>query len=238
MSTVFMLCERALAHLRANRLSLSTAETSLLEALNCDGLIAAHAQEEAVSCARHFAEVRDQLLQAYPWVFARKSAKPARLTDPIPGWRFAFGLPGDCLKLLTVLEGPPPPEDGYKRHGGTGYAALPHWEIVGNALLCNHNPVQIRYTARITDTAQWTQCPDFEAAFCAALAGAMAAAVTGEMSAFQLMDAKVNAAVARALKNGSILRESGLPVITPLYLDYLGAADAFDDGAAYGRYGA
>ena len=89
---VFMICERALGLIRGKRLELTGAEKNRLEALDYEGLLGASVQEEAVSCVRHFAGVRDRLLSLYPWVFARKTAAPAQLAGtPPPGWQAAPG---------------------------------------------------------------------------------------------------------------------------------------------------
>jgi hypothetical protein len=100
--SVFMLCERAVGLVRGNRLDLSAAEKAILEVLNYDGLVAANAQDEAVVCAKHFPSVRDGLFHTYPWVFARKIANlsPA---GSVPGWRYAYSLPGDCVKLHEIV---------------------------------------------------------------------------------------------------------------------------------------
>ena len=91
--SVFLLCEQAIGLVRGKRLILTNSEKQLLEGLNYEGLTAAHAQDEAVVCALHFARVRDRLLQLYPWVFARKSATVSS----------GGALPDDLLTILAVF---------------------------------------------------------------------------------------------------------------------------------------
>ena len=221
--SVFLQCERALGLIRGNRLtSLSAAERAMLEALDYEGLAAAHAQDEAVRCALHFGPVRDRLLRLHPWVFARRSAAPARLASSgIAGWKYAFAVPPDCLKALCLIGESP------VRAGGLN--VLTHWEVVDGRALCNHDPVVLRYTARITDTGKWD--PAFADAFCAALAGELAAAVTGQASNIQMLEQRALLAVQDGYRTGAIRAESGLPVQMGAWLDYSGLPTVFDGGA-------
>jgi len=211
--SVFLLCERAIGLVRGKRLVLSSSEKSMLEALNYEGLADAHAQDEAVACARHFEFTRDRLLAAHPWVFARKLAVPARLTSAPSGagWEYAFTLPSGCLKMLNVLC------DG---------KVLAHYEIAGGTLLCGHESVSVRYTARITDTSQWAS--EFCDAFCAALAGEIAAAVIGDTNAIQLMEQRAQIAIQDGYRSGAIRSPAGLPVKVNAWLDYSGIPTEFD----------
>ena len=191
--SVFLLCERAIGLVRGKRLALSSSERTMLEALNYEGLADAHAQDEAVTCARHFAFVRDRLLQLWPWVFARKTATPTAATVE-DGWSHAYTLPSDCLTVLAVLSGGEPVE----------------WETAAGKLLCNSSPATIRYTARITDTAAWA--PAFEDAFCAALASEIAPAVTGEPQVIQMMEQRAQLSIQRAWQMGVIQPETRIPL--------------------------
>lgn len=53
--------------------------------------------------AREFGYVRDELLQKYPWHFAKKRALLNQAGDPPAfGWTYAYNLPSDCLRLLPL----------------------------------------------------------------------------------------------------------------------------------------
>lgn len=210
-----MLCERAIGLVRGNRLTLSGSERSMLEALNYEGLAAARAQDEAVTCARHFAFVRDRLLRLHPWTFARKTAALARLVAPLPGWGAAYSLPADCLRLLALVS-------------GEGQKTLVHYETLGRTVLCNHSPVHARYTARVTDTNQWD--PAFADAFCASLAGEAVAAITGEVNAIQMMEQRAQLAIQDAYRTGAISCAGELPLQQSPWLDYSGLPSGFDEG--------
>jgi hypothetical protein len=203
-----MLCERALALIRGKRLDLADADKGRLEALDYEGLIGAGAQEEAVSCARHFEGVRDRLLCSYPWVFARKTAAPAQLSSPLPlGWRVAFRLPSDCLKTLAVV--------------ARGRRTLfRRYEVLGRTLLADAAPVQLIYTARIADTRLWDD--SFADAFCSLLAGEMGAAVMGEPQLISMMEQRA-AGILQTARAAGLLAEVALPPFElPEYLDYSG----------------
>ena len=73
----------------------------MLEALNYEGLTAAHAQDEAVVCALHFERVRDKLLMMYAWKFVRAVNTPT--ANELSGntrWKYYFPKPADCLFVL------------------------------------------------------------------------------------------------------------------------------------------
>jgi hypothetical protein len=161
--SVFMLCERAVGLVRGNRLDLSSSEKAMLEALNYDGLTAANVQDEAVSCARHFVSVRDWLFNTYPWVFARRNAALGLSAGSMAGWRFVYALPGDCVKLHELVQ----------PHGTT-----PKYEQAGNVVGCDAKNVSAKYTAIVTDAAQWPE--PFQGAFRYRLAHEIALSVSGE----------------------------------------------------------
>jgi hypothetical protein len=161
--SVFMLCERALGLVRGSRLSdLETSQRTMLEALNYEGLANSHAQEEAVTCVRHFAAVRDGLFHTYPWVFARKATLLTSAATPLYGWIYAYNLPTDCVKLLQLV---------------LPHRTTPKYEQIGSVVACDYSSVSARYTARITDTDQWPML--YQDAFCVKLAGEISFAVRG-----------------------------------------------------------
>ena len=210
--SVFMLCERAIGLVRGNRLDLNGSERAMLEALNYEGLTAAQAQDEAVTCARHFPFIRDKLLTLYPWVFARKTTPPAQLASPTPGWKYAYAWPSDCLKPLALVAVPEWPEWARVKEWplSTGAEQLAHFESVGRTLCCNHKAIQLRYTAKITDDSQWDAI--FTDIFCSMLAGEAIASVIGEPQAIQLMDQRAQAGILEAHRTGAISQNTGLPI--------------------------
>ena len=39
----------------------------------------------------------------YSWVFAKRTDVPARLMESVPGWKYTYILPEDCLKVVSVI---------------------------------------------------------------------------------------------------------------------------------------
>lgn len=224
--SVFMVCERAIGLVRGNRLILGGNERGMLEALDYDGLAGANAQDEALSCARHFAAVRDGLLSAHPWVFARRTSSPARLTAEADGWRYAYVMPSDCLRVLRVLSNSPicfaapllrrPLHEELK------------WEVVGGQILCNHDDAVVRYTARIDDTEKWD--PMFADAFVMLLAGEIAAEVQGDISARERFSESARTKISEAYSAAAIQADAGLPKRGGMWLDYSGVPTMFEFG--------
>lgn len=61
---------------------------------------------EAKLCANLYGVTLDELLQLYPWRFATGQTQLARLTaDPLFGFRHAFQLPADTLRVLATDSG-------------------------------------------------------------------------------------------------------------------------------------
>jgi len=53
-----------------------------------------------------FAPTRDALLSAYPWRFAVTQTSLPRLgTPPLADYQYAYQLPNDCLRVLSVGDG-------------------------------------------------------------------------------------------------------------------------------------
>lgn len=84
MTTPLAICSAALLMIGADDIS-SFDETS----------------REAKLCANLYATTRDELLQLYPWRFAVGQMQLPQLTDkPLFGFRYAYQLPADMLRLL------------------------------------------------------------------------------------------------------------------------------------------
>lgn len=198
--SVFMICERTIGLLRGKRLILSSSQRQLLERLDYSGLADSMAQDEAVSCARHFESVRDRLLQSHPWVCARASTSPALLSEPRKNWPYSYTLPNDCIKILSLTT-----EDGP--------VTVEKWEQFGNTVSCIYRVAELRYTRRLTDTNDWS--PLFESAFCFSLASEIAASVTGEPGAFQMMEQGAQLRIQEAIRVEEIKKP--LSVKTEMY---------------------
>jgi hypothetical protein len=238
-----MMCEKALGLLNASDLrDVDDEHRAMMEVLDYDGLVTTHAQREAIVCVRHFANIRDRLLQVHPWVFARKETTPAQLSSPVEGWRFAYMLPADCLKVLALVDRPHRHHDHehHYHHGhyhkSTGAMLLQHYEQIGRVVCCNYKDIHMRYTARIDRTEDWDPC--YVDAFCATLAMEIAASVCGNpnigASMAQTMAVLVQSAILQAHRTGVVSDAHELPTQETLWMDYSGVPTGFDDPGRWG----
>ncbi len=110
-----------------------------------------------------FASMRDAVLRDHPWNFATRRVQLPALTAAVSwgGWT-AFQLPTDFLRLLEI--------DGD-----------PDWQVEGDQVLVqNGGPLNLRYTARIEDTARFD--PLFTEALACRIACQIAIRITGSAS--------------------------------------------------------
>lgn len=57
----------------------------------------------ARQCRLHYAEVRDQVLQDFPWNFAQTVVALAPVANvEVPGWGHVYRYPSDCLRAQVV----------------------------------------------------------------------------------------------------------------------------------------
>ncbi|MBR0568364.1 hypothetical protein J5J83_19760 [Azoarcus sp. L1K30] len=106
---------------------------------------------QAEHCARFYPVARDTLLEMHGWGFATKRATLAAVSGYSGAWAYAYAIPGDCIKVFTVLP-----------VGATDEAAEAHdfvRELLpsGQVAVCTNQPVAtIKYLARVTDTTKFS----------------------------------------------------------------------------------
>lgn len=92
--------------------------------------------DEANTADRLYPDVRDMTLSMYPWSFAYKKVRLARLiTTPVSEWRYEYQLPGDRLGNPRALF---ETEQSYAR-------PVKEWEIIGDKLMTNYEDIYIDY---------------------------------------------------------------------------------------------
>lgn len=91
------ICNLALAHL---------GDTATLSSINPP-----EGSAQADHCQRFYPIARDTLLQMHNWNFASRRVLLANVTNPWTNWKYAYGVPSDCLDVVSVL--PPDAEDDY-----------------------------------------------------------------------------------------------------------------------------
>ncbi|MEC5161720.1 MULTISPECIES: hypothetical protein [unclassified Janthinobacterium] len=146
---------------------------------------------QADHCARFYPMARDTLLELHSWGFTTRRAPLALLAEAPPSsWRYAYAAPADTINLLAVLA--PDALDDISA-GAANYA---NWGDVyeSNAIaytpqtftcesnsagaqiiLTNQAGAVLRYTARVTDSSQFS--PLFEEALVMLLAARLAGPV-------------------------------------------------------------
>lgn len=112
---------------------------------------------------RHYADIRDEMLQEHPWNFAmRRDSLAANVTSPAFEFARAFDIPTDCLRVHSVYD---------------NTENLP-WKVEGRQILTNLGaPLQIRYIASVEDVMLMT--PQFREALSARIALEWVEAITG-----------------------------------------------------------
>lgn len=92
--------------------------------------------DESNTADRLYPNVRDMALSMYPWSFAYKKLKLARLlTTPTNEWEYEYQMPGDRLGN---------PRAAFSSES-VGARPFKNWEILGDKLLTNEKKVVIDY---------------------------------------------------------------------------------------------
>lgn len=191
-------------------------------------------EDEVSACYRSYETLRDRLLQLYEWVFARKTEIPAQLSESVPGWKYTYMLPEDCLKVLSVIA-----DDkrvGYGQESNcrsvseiSGKVEILDYETAGSELYANHAPVYVRYTARITNESEWAV--SFKDALVILMAIEICHNVTEGLKLIQILEQRLQGIIENARVSGVIRPETRLPLLRDSryrgarevpYLDYSG----------------
>ena len=91
-------------------------------------------------CNSRYTQVRDAVFRSHPWNCLQKRVQLASSTNtPAWGYKFQFDLPGDCLRLLRILD-----------------YDLDH-KVEGRKILSNASSMKILYVSRITDPNEYDE---------------------------------------------------------------------------------
>jgi len=95
-----------------------------------------------------FASVRDRVLEAFNWPFAKSEVDLQDIGAPPYGWEYRYRYPVDCIKpRLITIEGskePTTPIPFEKREDGSNLA-----------IVCNVSPARLVYTKRVENIQLW-----------------------------------------------------------------------------------
>ena len=91
-------------------------------------------------CNARYSEVRDAVFRSHPWNCLQKRIEISSSTT-VPAWGFSYqyDLPGDCLRLLRILEY----DSDHK--------------VEGRSILSNSETMKILYISRVTDPNQYDE---------------------------------------------------------------------------------
>ena len=91
-------------------------------------------------CNTRYSEVRDAVFRSHPWNCLQKRVELAQSTTTPPwGYKFKFDLPGDCLRLLRILD------------------FDSNYQVEGRSILSNNETMKILYISRVTDPNQYDE---------------------------------------------------------------------------------
>ena len=110
-------------------------------------------------CNSRYTQVRDGVFRSHPWNCLQKRIELAQdTTAPAWGFKYAYTLPADCLRLLRILD----------------YDST--YKVEGRKILSNTETMKILYIGRITDPNEYDEL--LRETLSASLAADIAFAVT------------------------------------------------------------
>ena len=119
-------------------------------------------------CNSRYTQVRDAVFRSHPWNCLQQRVELASSTDtPAWGYSFKYDLPGDCLRLLRIL-------DYDSDH-----------KVEGRSILTNNSSMKILYISRVTGPNQYDE--NLRETLSAALAADIAYAITSNNTTQQNM---------------------------------------------------
>jgi hypothetical protein len=135
---------------------------------------------QAVHCARFYPLARDELLEMHPWGFAMRRIQLALLTETAPTpWTYTYAVPAGALNLLSITD-PDALDDYSVGVNNVGNYTPQNFVTESDAtgaqvIYTNQQNAMLRYSARVTDTTQFS--PLFTAGLTRLLASKLAGPV-------------------------------------------------------------
>lgn len=138
--------------------------------------------EAARTCKIHYDMQRKVLLRAYTWGFAMKTAPLSLIDKTVPGWKYVYAYPNDCVMARKIFN----EQNWYvlqKNFDGNMDQVILNDNT--KALVCNHADAFLQYTYDAKNAELFTE--DFAQALSYYLAGAIAVPLTGSQALAQQM---------------------------------------------------
>lgn len=139
--------------------------------------------EAARTCKIHYDMQRKVLLRAYTWGFAMKTAPLSLIDKTVPGWKYVYAYPNDCVMARKIFNGQNTWCVLQKNFDGNMDQVILNDNT--KALVCNHADAFLQYTYDVKDAELFTE--DFAQALSYYLAGAIAVPLTGSQALAQQM---------------------------------------------------
>lgn len=158
----------------------------------------------ALQAELHYDSVRRELLEAWPWSFARRRMALAKhAINDRPEWASKFAIPSKCL-LLRWVNDPQEAKDAIQ----AGEIYDTPREIDGQAIYSDLDQASCEYIYDEEDVSRFSE--KFVAAFAAALAARMAISITETASKAQYaagaFEQLIDEAKVADLRNGGFIR--------------------------------
>lgn len=150
--------------------------------------------EAARTCRIHYDLQRKVLLRAYNWSFAMKTVELALIDKTVPGWKYVYAYPNDCVMAYKIFN-----KDNSWVVLRKNFAGNMDQVVLNDntkALVCDHKDAFLQYTYDVKDVDLFPA--DFAQALSYYLAAAIAVPLTGSQALAQSMQAQGNALLQEA----------------------------------------
>ena len=170
MASIVDICNIALNRIRANTISSLTEST-----------------REARVCNSIYEVIRDEVLEAAPWDFARKSLELSVLSETYTGWDYAYQYPTDCILARYIIKNTESSAYAFKDPGAiqgvtsrVKYAIYTDSSLASKVILTDQADAELVYTAKVTDVNMYSS--GFRLALSRRLAAELAVPIKGKES--------------------------------------------------------
>lgn len=102
-------------------------------------------------CRTFYAQLREQVLQDFPWPFAGGHVALADVGSPAPGWRFRYRYPANCLMVREIV-------NPAWRNAPYSDAEIPFqvgYDTGGRVIHTDQADASVRYTFKVEDPTQF-----------------------------------------------------------------------------------
>lgn len=151
--------------------------------------------------------VRDRIIEAGDWSFARKRVTLASVGDPPDNWAYQYQYPSDCAKARSIeVSGLRNPHSGQR----IPFEVMANTVNEGRSICCDQEQAVLVYTAAVTNTALFA--PAFVNAIAWALALELVTPLARDVKFASLAAQQAPAALAEALAADMAERREDRPV--------------------------